>query len=121
MRGILIDVSKRLIREVEVINNLDSIRVVVGCEYVQRIIIFGDHELWIDDEGLLHKETLPGGFMFGNNVYAGNGLILSFRVSRVSGAHESISSRLTLEEVAKWVKFVPRDMLPEPNMYVTGL
>lgn len=104
MKGILIDVENEVVNEVEVDdkNVLHDMYKHIGCNLVDRVSIDRHDDIWVDDEGLL---TLDGNSKFFHfkgygQVLVGNGLILGH-----NGMGESISPKITIEEVRMNVKF----------------
>ena len=76
IKGILIDVEKLTVTEVEFENNLSSYYRFLKCDCVTTALYDEHHDVIVDDEGLLKTpivglfETPDGG------EYAGNGLIV---------------------------------------------
>ena len=81
MRALLIDVEARKIRVYEISANYKDIHAAIGgsCRYFTTPVRFPNGDfLFVDDEGLLHKEDPKGAFqMNGWRIpIVGNGLIL---------------------------------------------
>lgn len=99
--GILINATDKTIKTVQV-DGLEEMCKALGCERVDRAAIGekDDTDLWVDDEGLYNSKD----FFYYEGLhqpFAGNGLIL--------GANEegdTVSTKLTLEEVKKYVRFL---------------
>lgn len=101
IKGILIDVEKRQIREVEFENELSSYYRLLKCDCITTAPFDEGHDVIVDDEGLLKTpfigffETPDGG------EYAGNGLIVGF-----NDDGDWISHKLNFEEVKKSIRFI---------------
>lgn len=104
MKGILIDVENRVVKEVEVDkkNILDSMYKHIGCQLVDRVGLNRSDDLWVDDEGLLTVNEDSKFFSYTGcpSPLVGNGLILGH-----NGMGESVSPKITIEEVKMKVKF----------------
>ncbi len=102
MRAILIDAKQRIIREIDLKPDakndlIIALRSEIGCRK-ERVVPFGSHDLWVDEEGKL--KDLTYGFLVDHDPYHGNGLILS------SGSEgESIAASVDVAVVRKAVKF----------------
>lgn len=101
IKGILIDVEKRQIREVEFENELSSYYRLLKCDCVTTALYDEHHDVIVDDEGLLKTpivglfETPDGG------EYAGNGLIVGF-----NDDGDWISHKLNFETVKNSIRFI---------------
>ncbi len=108
MKGILIDVENKEVKEVEVDkkNILDSMYKHIGCQLVDRVGLNRSDDLWVDDEGLLTVNEDSKFFSFRGypSPLVGNGLILGH-----DGMGESIEPKITIEEVRMNVKFYTMD------------
>ena len=116
MKGILIDVINREVREVETEGGLDSLYKLIGCDLVEIVKVDRNEDLYVDEEGLL-KVTSKSGFFtwftdqFGvSTPLVGNGLILSH-----DDEGNSISTTHTVEDSNKRVTFYT---YPEVSMMV---
>jgi len=120
IKGILIDVEKKEIREIELPHGdsmtfLHALHREIKCDCVTSCegAIFQKihHACFVDDEGLL-KETPLGAFSFGNGrPYAGNAIIVG-----IGPRGESIGHTLKLEEFRDLVKWRDVKELPKPFM-----
>ncbi len=73
------DAKRRIIREIDLRPDGKNDLLIgahreIGCRK-ERVVRFGDHDLWVDEEGKL--KDLTYGFLVGPDPYHGNGLILS--------------------------------------------
>lgn len=100
IKGILIDVEKRQIREVEFENELSSYYRLLKCDCITTAPFDEGHDVIVDDEGLLKTpfigffETPDGG------EYAGHGLIVGF-----NDDGDWISHKLNFETVKNSIRF----------------
>jgi hypothetical protein len=103
-KGILIDVEKREIKEVEIGDTLQSIYDQIKCDTFDCVQIHEENDVYVDDNGLFN--LTPHSKFFHYKTYpqplSGNGLILG--IDHETG--ESIDTTLTIEEVKKNVKFM---------------
>lgn len=101
IKGILIDVEKRQIREVEFENELSSYYRLLKCDCITIAPFAEEHDVIVDDEGLLKTpfigffETPDGG------EYAGHGLIVRFNENG-----DWITHNLNFDEVKKSIRFI---------------
>lgn len=101
IKGILIDVEKRQIREVEFENELSSYYRLLKCDCITTAPFDEKHDVIVDDEGLLKTpfigffETPDGG------EYAGHGLIVGF-----NDDGDWISHKLNFETVKNSIRFI---------------
>jgi len=102
MKGILINVKDETITEVEIKkgNVLKDMYKHIDCRCVDRVSINDHDDIWVDDEGLLSLQEESKFFSYSGSVLAGNGLILG-----VDGEGNSVSPKITMEEVKTRVKF----------------
>ena len=105
MKAILIDVQKKEVRMVEVDDKkvLESWYELMGCQMVEVAHYFDRHDsILVDEEGLLSLDedtkffTIEGG----HQPFAGNGLVVG-----VDNRGESVSPKISVEEVQKKVRF----------------
>jgi hypothetical protein len=99
-RGILIDVAKLTVSEVEFDGLKDMYRL-IGCDMVEVVSVAKNADLWVDEEGLL-KDDGKGSFRFGNGSWLkGNGLLTG-----ATGQHgQTLPSKMTLAEAMDKVIF----------------
>lgn len=99
--GILIDVWKKEVREVTFEDVLDSYYSLINCDIITTAPYDEDHDLIVDDEGLLKN---PDRFFSFNDVrspqYAGNGIIIGF-----NNQGEWISHRTSLNDIRRSITF----------------
>jgi len=103
MRGILIDSNERSFTVIETSAGLEELYAQIGCGMVEVVgMPDGEHDLWVDEEGLL---KLNGATMFFEMVglhqpIAGKGLILKY-----DGKGGSTDATLDIEELENTVSF----------------
>ena len=101
IKGILIDVEKRQIREVEFENELSSYYRLLKCDCITTAPFDEGYDVIVDDEGLL-KTPFIGFFETPDgSEYAGNGLIVGF-----NDDGDWISHKLNFEVVKKSIRFI---------------
>lgn len=98
--GILIDVKQQLVREISFSNTLSDYYRLLGCQCITAPSYDSDHDIIVDDEGLLKDN--PIFFEIGEATYAGNGLLVG--VNNNTG--DWISHHLNVPEIVKQVHFV---------------
>ena len=103
MKGILIDVEKCEIREVELKAKLEDYYRLIGCDLITCVYYpnLEKHDVICDDEGLLKE--IKGMFSIDDEndpQIAGNGLIL-----KVTPNGNWVSSKLTVEDVKQRITF----------------
>lgn len=100
IKGILIDVEKLTVTEVEFENELSSYYRLLKCDCITTAPFDEGHDVIVDDEGLLKTpfigffETPDGG------EYAGHGLIVGF-----NDDGDWISHKLNFETVKNSIRF----------------
>lgn len=101
IKGILIDVEKRQIREVEFENELSSYYRLLKCDCITIAPFDEKHDVIVDDEGLL-KTPFIGFFETPDgDEYAGHGLIVGF-----NDDGDWISHKLNFETVKNSIRFI---------------
>lgn len=101
IKGILIDVEKRQIREVEFENELSSYYRLLKCDCITTAPFDEKHDVIVDDEGLL-KTPFIGFFETPDgDEYAGHGLIVGF-----NDDGDWISHKLNFETVKNSIRFI---------------
>lgn len=107
IKAIKIDVENSEVKYVNVVREdssiLQSCYNHIGCELIDSVHLSDTNKIYVDDEGLL-KLTPKSKFFIFDGVFqplAGNGLILGHD----NNSGESISTDLTIEEVAEKVIF----------------
>lgn len=103
MKGILIDVEKCEIREVELKAKLEDYYRLIKCDLITCVSYpnMKNHDVICDDEGLLKE--IKGMFSIDDDnepQIAGNGLIL-----KVTAGGNWVSSKLTVEDVKQRITF----------------
>jgi len=101
MKAILIDVSRREVREVEV-RNFDHAVSLVECEIVEAIQVGGMDVLYVDEEGCFIEESERKYFCYAGypTPLIGNGLVIGYKRSG-----ENCSVHRTLAEIRAAVSF----------------
>ena len=105
MRAILIDAWSNDVREVTIIEEasmLQQMYELIGCSTVERVILPGGNDLWVDEEGLLFLTHNSRFFQYKDVMpIHGRGLILG--LDRTTG--DCKSTKLKLEDVTDSVDF----------------
>ena len=112
MRAILIDAVERAVREVEYDGKLSSAYALLRCELVDVVGLPADHDMFVDDEGLLKNEDDPDApfFMLRNGwTFAGSGLI----VGPCDDEGEVTAASIPVEAVRASVAFASRAQLQQ--------
>ena len=91
MKAILIDAKEKKVVAADVKpdpnKSLDGLRALIGCEWVQPVIIGDNLTLWLDEEGRL-KLPKPGFRLKGIPTdFVGNGILLGGDADRVKPCH----------------------------------
>ena len=111
MKGILIDPHEEEISEVEVGDGIHEIYRVIDANLFDIATLNEEDTMYIDDEGLL-KENRYFSFpvqVGGRRNFAGKALILSY-----NNEGDTFSTRLTVNDVEKRIKWLPEDHVEEP-------
>ena len=74
MKAIKIDAEYQDVYEIEMEGGLQSYYDAIGCNTIERVAFSDDHDLVIDEEGLINGTTK--GFYFGSSVFYGSGVIV---------------------------------------------
>jgi hypothetical protein len=100
-RGILVDVAKLTVREVQ-FNGLKDMYRLIDCDLVECVSYGKDLDVWVDEEGLL-KNDGKGFFMLPSypQPLKGNGLL----TGGVDEDGETVSCTMSLEDAAKLITF----------------
>ena len=86
MKAILINANERRVVAADVKpdpnSSLDGLRALIGCEWVQPVVVGENLTVWVDEEGRLKRPT--AGFLLSGVpcVFAGNGVLLGGDASR---------------------------------------
>ena len=86
MKAILINATERKVVAADVKpdpnKSLDGLRALIGCEWVQPVVVSESLTLWLDEEGRLKQST--AGFLLNGVpwVFGGNGVLLGGDASR---------------------------------------
>lgn len=104
MKGILIDVEKCEVKQINLKGKLEDYYKFIGCDLITSVSCpnSGDHDVIVDDEGLLKE--IKGLFSVDNTEepqFAGNGIIL--KVNEEVG--KWTSSKLTVDELRRRITF----------------
>lgn len=100
-RGILIDVAKLNVFEVE-FDGLDDMYRLIDCDMVECVSLNRNTDLWVDEEGLLKNDGKGFFFYAGREEpLKGNGLI----TGGVDEDGETLPCTMSLEEAASKVIF----------------
>lgn len=116
MKVILIDSINKTVSEVEMKNDIETMQKLINCECFTTVGIRlpSRDMLFVDDEGLYHKDK--GAFTIFNypQALSGNGLIVGHTID---GHARNVQSNV--ETIRSIVKFVDAKNLPEPflNFY----
>lgn len=98
IKGILIDVEKQEVKEVTFKNDLEEYYRLLKCDVITAPSINDDHDVIVDDEGLLKRGLLF--FEYEGAEFAGNGMIV-----KVNDYGDWTSHTMNFEEVKKKVTF----------------
>ena len=117
MKAILINAKERKVVVVEVRpdpnKSLDGLRALIGCDWVEPVIVGENLTLWLDEEGRL-KLPQPGFALKGIPVtFAGNGVLMGGDANRVKAC------RAAAEVVALGVTWLAPEAVrpPEPSQF----
>ena len=123
MRAIKIDVRRKEVYEIDIEPGLDAMYTALECDMVEAVTIardfysrsFGGREtLWVDEEGLLHDPI--GAFELNGRAFSGHGLIL-----RTTEEGESTGTKIALENIQQYTRFIDPGDLPDPEIQVYTL
>ncbi len=113
MRGILIKAAEKKVVAVDVKpapnKSLDGLRALIGCEWVQPVIVSESLTLWLDEEERLKQST--AGFLLNGVpwVFVSNGVLLGGDASRAR------VFKASPEVVALGVRWLAPDQVPPPG------
>jgi len=113
MKAILINAKERKVVAADVKpdpnKDLDGLRALIGCDWVEPVIVGENLTLWLDEEGRL-KLPQAGFALKGIPVtFAGNGVLLGGDANRVKAC------RAAAEVVALGVTWLAPDQVPPPG------
>ena len=113
MKAILINANERKVVVVDVKpdpnRSLEGLRALIGCEWVQPVVVDDGVTIWVDEEGRL-KQPTAGFFLSGVPcVFAGNGVLLGGDASRARACKASP------EVVSLGVRWLVPDQVPPPE------
>ena len=114
MKAILINANERKVVAADVKpdpnRSLDGLRALIGCEWVQPVIVGENLTVWVDEEGRLKRPT--AGFLLSGVpcVFAGNGVLLGGDASRAKVCKASP------EVVALGVRWLAPGQVPPPGL-----
>jgi hypothetical protein len=86
MKAVLIKAAEKKVVAVDVKpdpnRSLEGLRALIGCEWVQPVVVGDGVTIWVDEEGRLKQPT--AGFLLSGIpcVFAGNGVLLGGDASR---------------------------------------
>ena len=118
MKAILINATERKVVAADVKpapnRSLEGLRPLIGCEWVQPVVVGNGVTIWVDEERRLKQPT--AGFLLSGVpcVFAGNGVLLGGDADQVKPCHVSESI------VAMGVKWLaPGEVTPpgRPDIY----
>ena len=113
MKAILINAKERKVVAADVKpdpnKDLDGLRALIGCDWVEPVIVGENLTLWLDEEGRLKQPT--AGFLLSGVpcVFVGNGVLLGGDASRARVCKASP------EVVALGVRWLAPDQVPPPG------
>ena len=114
MKAILINAKERKVVAADVKpdpnKDLDGLRALIGCDWVEPVIVGENLTLWLDEEGRLKQPT--AGFLLSGVpcVFVGNGVLLGGDASRARVCKASP------EVVALGVRWLAPDQVPPPGL-----
>lgn len=89
--------------------SLDGLRALIGCEWVQPVVVGENLTIWVDEEGRL-KLPKPGFLLSGVPcVFVGNGALLGGDADQVKPCY------VPANIVAMGVKWLAPDQVPPPG------
>jgi len=113
MRGILIKAAERKMLAVDVKPNpnrsLEGLRALIGCEWVQPVVVGDGVTIWVDEEGRLKQPT--AGFLLSGVpcIFVGNGVLFG------GDASHARVCKASLEVVAIGVRWLAPNQVPPPG------
>ncbi|MBQ6473573.1 MAG: hypothetical protein IJJ33_16415 [Victivallales bacterium] len=117
MKAILINANERKVVAVDVKpdpnKDLDGLRALIGCEWVQPVVVGEGMTIWVDEEGRL-KQPKAGFLLSGVPcVFVGNGVLRGGDASRAKAC------RAAAEVVALGVTWLAPEAVspPEPAQF----
>lgn len=122
MKALLINADERKITKVDAGDpnkSLDGLRALIGCEWVQPVVVGENLTVWVDEEGRL-KLPKPGFLLKGFGTdFAGNGVLLGGDADRARACKASPGGRRPGREVARprrgHAALPPRVLMPPVN------
>ena len=119
MKAVLIKATERKVVAVDVKpdpnRSLEGLRALIGCEWVQPVVVGDGVTIWVDEEGRLKQPT--AGFLLSGVpcVFVGNGVLLGGDVDR------AMPCRVLAEIVAMGVRWLaPGEVTPpgRPEIHI---
>ena len=113
MKAILINANERKVVAVDVKpdpnRSLEGLRALIGCDWVQPVVVGDGVTIWVDEEGRLKQPT--AGFLLNGVpcVFAGNGVLLGGDADRVKPC------RAAAEVVALGVRWLAPEAVTPPG------
>ena len=113
MKAILINANERKVVAADMKpdpnRSLDGLRALIGCEWVQPVVVGDGVTIWVDEEGRLKQPT--AGFLLSGVpcVFVGNGVLLGGDASRARVCKAST------EGGALGVRWIAPDQVPPPG------
>ena len=113
MKAILINANERKVVAADVKpdpnKSLDGLRALIGCEWVQPVVVGENLTIWVDEEGRL-KLPKPGFLLKGFGTdFAGNGVLLG------GDADRARACKVSPEVVALGVRWLAPDAVTPPG------
>lgn len=114
MKTILINANERKVVAADVKpdpnRSLEGLRALIGCEWVQPVVVGDGVTVWVDEEGRL-KQPAAGFLLSGVPcVFAGNGVLLG------GDAERARVCKASPEVVALGVRWLAPDQVPPPEL-----
>ena len=117
MKAVLIKAAEKKVVAVDVKpdpnRSLEGLRALIGCEWVQPVVVGDGVTIWVDEEGRLKQPT--AGFLLSGVpcVFVGNGVLLGGDANRVKAC------RAAAEVVALGVTWLAPEAVrpPEPSQF----
>jgi hypothetical protein len=103
LKAIFIDANRNLISDIEIDDHFEEINKAIGCDiFTQGMRLETGDIMYVDDMGWLDQRVTRA-FGFGENVFAGNAVILG--INRSSGESRDVKAKSL--DVAADVQFAP--------------
>ena len=112
MKAVLIDSTAQAVTDIELKPGLPAMYKAIGCRIVEKITLDEKHDLWFDEEGLLHDPQPPAFLLSGyNRPFVGNALICGY-----TSTGRTLNSRFNAREIRFCIAFLGSIVIriPEP-------